>query len=192
METDINPSAIAAVLVLMAAASLFTMLSLNQINYIIHGDLYNFGLHFSYRWAMPYWIFSGIIFGLSWINIFTSIVVAWYIFKRSRETLKPQDASEAETSKAVIQPKQEREQGRLTEVSEPQKEEASEPREETETPKEELMEEKVEQLEEPVNITEARDVQDAWRETEADDEEREETEEAPIPQEDADQRQPTL
>lgn len=95
METNINPSAISAVLILMAAASLFTMLSLNQINYIVHGDLYNYGLQFSYKWAVSYWVFSGIVFGLSWINISLSIIIALYIFKKGRkQKLESEDISQ--------------------------------------------------------------------------------------------------
>ncbi|UCE95177.1 MAG: hypothetical protein JSV51_05430 [Candidatus Bathyarchaeota archaeon] len=84
MQTNINPTAVSAFLILLAAGSLFTMLSLNQINYIVHGDLYNYGLQFSRIWATHYWVFSALVFALCWINITLSIVVTLHIYKRSR------------------------------------------------------------------------------------------------------------
>jgi hypothetical protein len=33
--------------------------SLLQIDNIVHGQLYNYGLQFSNRWALPYWTFLG-------------------------------------------------------------------------------------------------------------------------------------
>jgi hypothetical protein len=85
METSINLSATGLLLILVAASSLFVMLSLNHINYIVHGELYNFGLEFSYRWAMPYWIFSGIVFSFCWVNIALAIALTFYLLKKSRD-----------------------------------------------------------------------------------------------------------
>lgn len=97
MDTKINPSSTGAVLVTIAAASLFIMLSLNQINNMVHGELYNYGLEFTYRWAMPYWVLSGVIFGLCWLNISIATVATLYIFKKSRtqtETLRYENLQE--------------------------------------------------------------------------------------------------
>jgi hypothetical protein len=96
METKINPSTARVVLVTMAAASLLIMLSMNQINYIIHGDLYNYELQFSYVWAMPYWVLSGIIFGLCWVNIAITALAAIYIFKRRKSTTDKQQKTRTE------------------------------------------------------------------------------------------------
>ncbi|MCW4051741.1 MAG: hypothetical protein NWE78_00855 [Candidatus Bathyarchaeota archaeon] len=85
METSINLSATGLLLILVAASSLFIMFSLNHMNYIVHGELYNFGLQFSYRWAMPYWIFSGVVFSFCWVNILLAIVLTFYLLKKSRE-----------------------------------------------------------------------------------------------------------
>lgn len=116
METDINSSAISVVLILMAIASLFTMLSLNQISYIVHGDLYNYGLQFSYKWAMLYWVSSGVVFGLSWVNIALSIIITLYVFKKSRRSLVSEHLSQSEKIDA-------RAQRRINEYVESQKEE---------------------------------------------------------------------
>ncbi len=84
METAINLSATGLLLILVAASSLFVMLSLNHINYIVHGELYDFGLAFSYRWAMPYWILSGIVFSFCWVNIAIALSLTFYLLKKSR------------------------------------------------------------------------------------------------------------
>ncbi|UCG37261.1 MAG: hypothetical protein JSV64_03020 [Candidatus Bathyarchaeota archaeon] len=98
MQSNINHSAVSVVLVLIAAASLLVMLSLTQINYLVHGDLYSFGLQFSYRWAMPYWVFSGLVFGLSWVNIFVAITLTLYIFKKTHR--KSADSADTLRTKA--------------------------------------------------------------------------------------------
>jgi hypothetical protein len=82
METSINLSVVSVLLIVVAASSLFVMFSLNNISQIVHSDLYNFGLQFSYRWAMPYWVFSGIVFGLCWASILVSISMTLYLLKR--------------------------------------------------------------------------------------------------------------
>ena len=147
METNVNPSAISTVLILMAAASLFTMLSLNQVNYIVHGDLYNYGLQFSYRWAMPYWVLSGIIFGLSWVNIFLSIIVTLYIFKRSRKsTVVSENTLQAKKIEEAVQLREEKEQRKLSEYVKPQKEKPETLKEEiTEASREEFLGEEIKQ-----------------------------------------------
>ncbi len=122
MEAEINQSAIGIVLVSMAVASLFAMVGLTRINYIVHGDLYNYGLRFSYRWAMPYWVLSGIIFGLSWLNILLSIIVTLYIFKKSRkQSLVSRGIAQAEIEE-ITQFEEHEEQRKLTQYAESQEE----------------------------------------------------------------------
>jgi len=190
MEADVNPTVISVVLILMAVASLFTMISLNQINYIVHGDLYDFGLRFSYRWAMPYWIFSGIIFGLSWVNIAISIIVTLYLFNKSR---KQTWDSETPLQESL----EEKEQRKLSEYIKPQQEEElPTPKEEpVETSSEEFVEEEVRQPEEPLEVAEAHETQESQVDRAPVEEEAEpsrETEEVPIPPEDIEQRQSVL
>jgi hypothetical protein len=60
------------------------MLAVNQINYLVHDDLYSYGLHFSYQWAMPYWGFSGAIMALSLTNIVLSLIAALHVTGRGR------------------------------------------------------------------------------------------------------------
>lgn len=82
LKTHVNLSGFRLVLIIMAAVSLLVMLMLTQIDNIIHGVLYDFGLRFSYQWAMPYWINSGLIIGLSWFNIAASFILIYYVYKR--------------------------------------------------------------------------------------------------------------
>lgn len=156
METNINQSAISTVLILMAAASLFTMLSLNQMNYIVHGDLYNYGLQFSYRWAMPYWVSSGIIFGLSWVNIFLSIIVTLYIFKKSRKSTLISNILQTKKIEEAVQLREEKEQKKLSEYVKPQKEKPEVLKEEiTEASREEFLGDEIKQPEETIRAQEA-------------------------------------
>jgi hypothetical protein len=125
MDTRISPSATTVILLLMAVTSLLIMLSLNQINYMVHGDLYSFGLEFSYRWAMPYWILSGIVFGLSWTNIAVSIVFTLYIQKKSRtQTLASAPVPQTERTEASTLKADEKEQKKISEFLDAQKEES--------------------------------------------------------------------
>jgi len=50
-----------AVLVLLAAAS---VVILYQVHMLVHSTLYAYGLQFNYEWAMPYWTFERLSFGL--------------------------------------------------------------------------------------------------------------------------------
>jgi hypothetical protein len=124
MDTRISPSATTVILLLMAVTSLLIMLSLNQINYMVHGDLYSFGLEFSYRWAMPYWILSGIVFGLSWTNIAVSIVFTLYIQKKSRKrALVSAPTPQTERTETMTLKSDDKEQQKISEFLDAQKEE---------------------------------------------------------------------
>jgi hypothetical protein len=62
------------VLILMAGASLVSMLATLGIDRIVHHDLYYYGLQFSTQWAVPYWTMAGVVFSMGWLIILTSIV----------------------------------------------------------------------------------------------------------------------
>jgi len=81
---------VSLVLVLMAASSLVSMISTFTIDRIVHGDLYNYGLQFSYQWAMPYWAMTTIVFGMGWFNIIIAIAFQFYMLLYGRkEALTP-------------------------------------------------------------------------------------------------------
>ncbi len=122
MKVSINLSGVIFALAAMAVVSVLVMVVLIQIDHIVHGVLYNFGLTFSYRWATPYWVSSGLIVGLSWFNIVADIALIYYVFKRRK---KPSKGLKAAGKGAVEEP----EDGKRLEpggYGEPQKLEAFE------------------------------------------------------------------
>lgn len=64
---------VSLILVLMAAASLVSMLATLNIDHIVNHDLYGYGLQFTTKWAVPYWTMSAIVFSMGWLIIVTSI-----------------------------------------------------------------------------------------------------------------------
>jgi hypothetical protein len=64
---------ISLVLVLIAGASLVSMLATLRIDGIVNHDLYSYGLRFSIEWAAPYWTMAAIVFSMGWFIILTSI-----------------------------------------------------------------------------------------------------------------------
>lgn len=99
VKISINLSAVALALIIMAVVSLLIMISLTQLDNLIHDNLSDFGLRFSYRWAMPYWVYSCIIISLSWFNIAASIMLTYYVFKKRKRSPRPevQQAEKVET-----------------------------------------------------------------------------------------------
>lgn len=50
-----------------------------QIDQIIHGQLYNYGLQFSYKWAATYWTFEWLIIGLLGFVVIINILSISYL-----------------------------------------------------------------------------------------------------------------
>jgi hypothetical protein len=67
------------VLILMALASLVSMIAAFQLDLIVHVDLYSYGLQFSDAWAYPYWTAIRLIFAMSWLSLIAAI--AFQIYK---------------------------------------------------------------------------------------------------------------
>lgn len=112
-------SAASWVLVLMAASSLFSMVSLLEIDKIVNQDLYRYGLQFSYRWAMPYWTLTKIVFAMGLFNIIAAITFQIYIMAyRRKEAKQTATKAEQEILKTETKP---------TEKIEEPKEQASKP-----------------------------------------------------------------
>jgi uncharacterized membrane protein len=76
--------------VLMAATSVVLMVCLYQIDNIVHGTLYNYGLQFSYNWAGPYWKMTQLGFAVGWVNIIVAFVVQLNAVARERANEKAQ------------------------------------------------------------------------------------------------------
>ena len=60
---------VSIVLILMAVASLISMLGTLRIDSIINHTLYSYGLQFSMKWAIPYWTTAAIVFSMGWFII---------------------------------------------------------------------------------------------------------------------------
>jgi hypothetical protein len=85
------------VLLIMAAASLVSMIAAFSLDGIVSNDLPSYGLGFSYGWAIPYWNTIGIIMATAWINIIAAIVFQVYtiriVRKEERESIKEQSSN---------------------------------------------------------------------------------------------------
>jgi len=82
--------AVSLVLVITTFASLLSMISTLKIDQIVHGDLYNYDLKFSYQWAIPYWTMTTMVFVTCWFNIIASIAFQFYVLIYARkEALEP-------------------------------------------------------------------------------------------------------
>jgi len=66
-------SKVSLILVVMAAASLVSMLATLNIDRIINHDLYGYGLQFNTNWADQYWTMTAIVFSMGWLIIAISI-----------------------------------------------------------------------------------------------------------------------
>lgn len=138
MKINVNLSAVASTLVIVAVVSLFIMVALTRIDNIVHSVLYDYGLRFSYRWATPYWVYSVIIVGASWFNIAASIGLIVHFLRRRKRS----QALEGVQAEGVREVKQ---QHRLVEYVEPRRQETVDlarisPQQSREAPAEELVE----------------------------------------------------
>jgi hypothetical protein len=65
---------VSIILILMACASLVSMLATLNVDHIVNHDLYGYGLQFSTEWAVPYWTMAAVVFSMGWLIIVTSVV----------------------------------------------------------------------------------------------------------------------
>jgi cytochrome c biogenesis factor len=78
---------VSLILILMAGASLVSMLATLRRDQIVHHDLYNYGLQFSTQWAIPYWTMAAIVFSMGWLIILTSIAFELHLVIQKRHRL---------------------------------------------------------------------------------------------------------
>jgi len=50
------------VILVWIVSAVFVAFLVSKLNGIVHGDLYNYNLQFSYGWALPYWSFERFIY----------------------------------------------------------------------------------------------------------------------------------
>lgn len=96
MKVRIHSSAFVSAMIITTFTSLLIIILLNQVDQFVHVVLYQFGLQFSYRWVWPYWIYSGIIVGFSWLNIIASIGLVNHFLKARRQSVPLEQRGEVE------------------------------------------------------------------------------------------------
>jgi hypothetical protein len=69
------------VLVVMATASLISMIAAYSLDMIVNGDLYLYGLHFNYGWFISFETVIGIVYAMAWLNIIVAIAFQVYRIK---------------------------------------------------------------------------------------------------------------
>jgi hypothetical protein len=156
------------VLILVAFSSLVSMIALTRIDSIVHRDLYNYNLRFSYSWAIPYWTMITLVFAMGWFNIIIAVAFQFYVLLYGRRRGE-EAAAPTETVVAYREGEEVQKPRRVEEVGLGEKELVGEGlREETvevpkETPSEEYMEAK--QLEEAREIEAGEEEEITPRET---------------------------
>ena len=64
MRFQLNPKLLLLINAVGIALAVSALASLYQVGLIVHSSLYNYGLWFSYEWAVPYWIYERVVFAL--------------------------------------------------------------------------------------------------------------------------------
>jgi len=87
------------------AATVSVAHSINLLDNIVHGTLYNYGLQFSYDWATPYWSILQAIQAFLTLTAASTLVSTVYVYKRyihakpeRKETKEIEVASEKPTA----------------------------------------------------------------------------------------------
>jgi hypothetical protein len=95
---------VSIVLILLAGASLVSMLATLNIDHIINHDLYNYGLQFSTKWADPYWRLVALVFSMGWFIILTSLAFELHFVIQWRRNRKEPEATRVAQEQVQNQP----------------------------------------------------------------------------------------
>ena len=80
-----NSSFVRIVLVLWLVSSFFVLFLLGRIDLFVHGELYDFGLQFSYVWATPYWTLLRLIYVcLAVPSVLSAVVLGFDFWEKIR------------------------------------------------------------------------------------------------------------
>jgi uncharacterized Zn-finger protein len=86
------------ILVVWIVSSGFLLFSLNQIDGIIHGTMYNYGLQFNNAWAQPYWSYTRLIYvALSVPMVLSAATLLFSYPKRKNDKKQVHDRTESST-----------------------------------------------------------------------------------------------
>ena len=64
MRFQLNPKLLLLINAVGIALAVSALAALYQVGLVVHGSLYDYGLLFSPEWAVPYWIYERVVFGL--------------------------------------------------------------------------------------------------------------------------------
>ena len=92
------------ILVIMATASVISMIAVLNLDRIISQDLPFYGLQFSYGWAIPYWNTIILVFIMSWISIIASIAFQIYRIKTIQKEEVATDQTATQETDEETQP----------------------------------------------------------------------------------------
>lgn len=91
--------------VLWLVSSVFILFLLSKIDGIVHSELYNYGLQFSFAWASPYWAFVRLVYVCLAVPSILSVVALVFSFVKRGEGEKPVSKSvESKPSSGKVQP----------------------------------------------------------------------------------------
>jgi len=92
------------VLVLWLVSSVFILFLLSEIDNIVHGELYNYGLQFSFVWASPYWAFVRLVYVCLAIPSVLSVVMLVFSFVKKGDDKPVSKRAESKPRNAKVQP----------------------------------------------------------------------------------------
>jgi uncharacterized Zn-finger protein len=73
------------VVIVWIVSSVFVMFLVNKLDAIVHGELYDYGLQFSFAWATPFWSFERLIYVcLAVPSVLGGIVLVLDFLKRGK------------------------------------------------------------------------------------------------------------
>jgi outer membrane biosynthesis protein TonB len=103
------------------------MICLYQIDSIVNGTLYSYGLQFSYNWAGPYWRLTQIGFTIGWLNIIIAFAVQLNNIRMKNKAEQPATAIEkawetAKTPETEKTPEESAKEHKETEPTKPPEE----------------------------------------------------------------------
>jgi uncharacterized Zn-finger protein len=100
-----NSSFVRVVLVLWLVSSFFLLFLLGRIDWIVHGDLYDFGLQFSPVWATPYWTLLRLTYVcLAVPSVLSAIVLGLDVWREIKSKKPVSRRSVAKRAGVKVQP----------------------------------------------------------------------------------------
>jgi hypothetical protein len=84
----ISPTPSYPLLVVAAVGTGFSIYFFGNVDYVVHGELYGYGLQFSLQWANKYWMYAHLLLGLQGLSLAATIITIMLIFLGSRGLIR--------------------------------------------------------------------------------------------------------